>query len=450
MKQILILGAGKSSPYLIDYLLSLASKENWFISVCDINLGLAENRVNNHPNGKALYLDASEAKRRVDLIKCSDVVVDLLTPKFQPFLAAECLDLGKHMVSASYQDIKTGALHSAAKDSGILLLTEIGLDPGIDHIMITELIEKIRADGGEISGFYSYGGGLPAPENISNPLRYVITWNPRNVVMAGRYGAQYLRNGKINILPHGRVFKQTWNVEVEGVGTLEAYPNRDSLKYIDLFKLGNLRDMVRATLRYPGWCETWSQIVRIGMTNERINIPDLSKFTYKEVVEMFMPLSLDELDFKTALSQFLDISANGKAMQHLEWLGIFSDELVKCRGNTASEMLIDLLEEKLVLNPNHKDMVVLKHEMDVFYPEQPDRKEKVSSTMIEKGIPGKHTAMAKTVGLPIAIAVELILSGELEERGSLTPIDPMISQLLLRELKRERVEFCYGNIERAN
>ncbi len=428
-----------SSPYLIHFLLEQARKENWRVTVADLDEGMARRRVGDHPNGETLAFDVNDAAQRRELIQGADVVVSLLAPQFQLMIAEDCLACGSHMVSASYASRELKALYDVAREKGLLLLAECGLDPGIDHMSSMEMIESIRADKGKVISFWSYGSGVPAPESISNPLKYAITWNPRNVVMAGEKGAQYLEHGHVKIVPRQRIFEQTWHVDVEGLGEMEAYSNRDSLSYPEVLGLKDVRTMVRATLRYPGFAGTWRQIVSLGLSDETIHIPDLQQRSYAEVVEMFLPLNLPGRNLPTRLSRLLNISPTGHIMQNLKWLGLFSEDKVSCKGDTAAAMLIDLLQKKLVLHEDECDMVVLQHEMEVEYEDK--RRELRVSTMVHKGEAGGFTAMSRTVGLPAALAVCMILKEEILERGVLIPIHPGIYKPILEALASEGITF---------
>jgi saccharopine dehydrogenase-like NADP-dependent oxidoreductase len=439
MKQILVLGAGKSAPYLIHYLLAASEEHDWVVTVGDIDLEAARGAIANHSRGRAVQFDINDHEQLRGLVKEADVVVHMLAPVFQSVIAAECLALNTHMVSASYRSKEVLGMSDAAAEKGVLLLTETGLDPGIDHMGAMAVIQSIKAGGGRIKAFRSYGSGIPAPDSRSNPLNYVITWNPWNVAMAGKLGAIYLERGNIKIVPGSRIFGYTWPVEVDGIGMLEAYPNRDSLGYIDLFDLKHADTMIRGTLRYPGWGETWQQIVDLGLPTQDMEIPDLQDRTYREVVEMLLPLN-PEAGATTVrrLARLLNISPTGSIMENLEWLGLLSDEKVTSPGKTPADMLTGLLEKRLPLRPEARDMVILLHELEVEYD---DRREHVTSTMIRYGEPSGFTAMAQTVGMPAAIAVKLLLTDKLQIRGSHIPVNPSIYQPILEELAEEGIAF---------
>ena len=441
MKQVLVLGAGQSSPYLIHYLLQHAEEDDSFITVGDLDVTLAQKRVRNHPRGEAVYFDVNDSSLRSSLIQRAEVVVNMLAPSFLDLVAWDCVNQGRHMISASYRSRRVRDLGRDAQRKDVLLLCEMGLDPGIDHMSAMSLIQKLKGEGGRITACCSYGSGIPYHDQEHNPLRYVITWNPRNVVMAGEAGAQYMEDGRIKIVPYHHVFDHTWPVQVEGVGTLEAYPNRDSLSYMRSFGLEYVQTMIRGTLRYPGWSETWSAIVRLGLPNENVTIPDLAQRSSRQVVEMFLPLNIEAADsmIEERLARFLRISPTGTIMENLRWLGLFSDQPTGCAGDTAAAMLVDMLRAKLSLPEGDRDMVVLKHQVDVEY----DTKdaERVVSTMVVPGEPGGFTAMSKTVGMPAALGVQMILRGELNLRGSHIPTHPSIYKPVLAALAEAGMAF---------
>jgi saccharopine dehydrogenase-like NADP-dependent oxidoreductase len=441
MRNILVLGAGQSAPYMINYLLENAVEYDWFITVGDRDVNLAKSAVKRHPRGDVISFDVNDAEMRLTQIEKADVVINFLPPVFQYLLALGCISRGKHMITASYQDERMRDLDNDAHRKGILILNEMGLDPGIDHMSAMSIIQDVKKRNGKITSFKSYGSGLPAPESAINPMKYAITWNPRNVVMAGEVGAQYLYKGQIKILPHQEVFQRTWVVELEGVGRMEAYPNRDSLKYQSLFELQDVHTMIRGTLRYTGWSETWSQIVRLGLPNETMHIPNICQFSYRQLVEMFLPLHVSSANLEHRVANFLNISPTGKIMENLSWLGLFSDELIQCQGDTAAAVLEDILRKKLQLPENGRDMVAIAHELEAEFAGNGNQIQKINSTFVEYGEPGGFTAISKTVGLPAALAAKLILTGELPISGCHIPTHPAVYTKVLPELKENGMIF---------
>jgi saccharopine dehydrogenase-like NADP-dependent oxidoreductase len=435
MKKILVLGAGQSTPYLIQYLLDHAEEHDWFVTVGDANIDMARRRLQGHSRSAAVLFDATDSEMRHAQIGGADIVVNMLPAAYQMTIALDCVAYRTHMVSASYEDVRVRDLDLDANRHGVLILNECGLDPGIDHMSSMDVIARIRAAGGRVTAFRSYGAGLPAPEFDSNPLRYAITWNPRNVVMSGEGGATYLVDGKTKIVPFHEVFQRSWPVEVEGLGTMEAYPNRDSLYYRKLFGLLDTATMVRATLRYPGWCETWLQIVRLGVPNENMRFPTMSDMTYRDLLEMFLPVHGGNGKLETRIAQFLGVSPTGTIIQNLDWLGLFADTPVPAGAHSVAEAMTRLLVEKLQLGPGDRDMVTIVHDIEAEFPEDGNRRERVTSTMVKYGEVGGHTAMSKTVGLPAGIATRLVITGSLPITGCQIPTHPTVYTPVLKELE---------------
>jgi saccharopine dehydrogenase (NADP+, L-glutamate forming) len=441
MKRILVLGAGSSSPYLISYLLENAQSHDWFVTVGDREVELARQRIGGHPRGHALEFDVNDSELLSAQICQADLVINMLAPKFQPLVAWDCVHHSRPMVSASYRDRQIRDLAGDALRKGLLILTEMGLDPGIDHMSAMSLIDRIQNQGGVITSFESYGGGLPAPETIDNPFAYVITWNPRNVAMAGEKGAQFMENGKMRIVPFHQLFQHSWTVEVDGIGAMEAYPNRDSMSYRDIYGLEDVQTMIRGTIRYSGFCEAWSQIVRLGLPNETLRIPNLKLLTYAQLVEMFLPTQVAGESLESRVANFLQINPTGRIIQILKWLGLFSDEVTGVEGDTPAAALIELLNRKLQLTGQGRDMVILQHKFEVKYPDEGRRREQITTTLIDYGEAGGFTAMARTVGMPVGIAAKLILTGELPLTGCHIPTHPTVYLPVLRELERNGIVF---------
>jgi saccharopine dehydrogenase-like NADP-dependent oxidoreductase len=439
MKNVLVLGSGQSTSFLVAQLLEDAVAEDFFVTVGDVDIESARAAVGDHPRGTSLQLDINDAGLRAAEIERSTIVVNMLPAAFQHLVAWDCVNHGRDMMSVSYRDQTTRDLDLDAKRQGILLLSEMGLDPGIDHMSAMAMIRKVEADNGQIVAFRSYGSGIPAPGQPHNPLRYVMTWDTRNVVMAGEAGAQYMDEHRIKIVPYHHVFAHTWPCEVEGIGTLEAYANRDSLSYMQSFGLEHVRTMVRGTLRYPGWSETWGPIVELGLPNETMRISNLAERTYAEVTEMFLPLDLRGISLEQRVAHFLRINPTGSIMTNLRWLGLFSTETIGCEGDTACDMMMHLLRQKLPLTAEMRDLVLLVHELDVEYSDRPN--ERITSTLAVEGEPGGFSAMSRTVGLPVAIATVLKLRGDLALTGSLIPTHPAIYKPILAEIEAAGLSF---------
>ena len=430
MPRVLVLGAGQSAPFLISRLLEQGLARGFEVVVADLNLERVQERIAGHPNGRAIGLDAADDRALAARIRDADVVVSLLTPRFQAAVAGHCVEFGRHMVSASYRSEDVFALDAAARARGVTVLCELGLDPGLDHLSAMKMLDGLRARGGKVVRFASYGSGVPAPESTDNPLYYVITWNPRNVVMAAEGGAQFIEAGSLRLIPYPEVFARTWRVEVRDLGTMEAYANRDSLAYRERYGLQEAHTFLRGTLRHPGFCEAWHAIARLGLPNEHLSIPGLPQRSWAEVVEMFLP-AVGDSELRRRVADHLHIHRTGHAMNAMEWLGFFSDRKIEGDARTPAQALANLLQEKLRLRADQRDLVILQHEVEAVFPD--GNREMITSTLVEYGQPGKMTAMARTVGLPAALGAEMLLAGEPLPRGVVIPTDSTIySPLLLR------------------
>ncbi len=440
MKQILVLGAGHSAPFLIQYLLARAQDLGFELTVADLDGAAARRRVADHPRGRALAFDLSNGEACHQLFSQADIVVSLLPPQLQPIVAGHAIAHRCHMVSASYRSSKMRQLDAAAVEAGSTILCELGLDPGIDVMSAQAIIDQVHAEGGQVDSFYSYGGGLPEPSFDGNPLRYVVTWNPRNVAMAGESGACYLEHGEVRLIPPHRVFDAKWSVEVPGLGSMDAYGNRDAMSYRQVHGLDGIRSLVRGTLRYPGYCHLWHQLVRLGLPNERLEVPDLGAATWAEFLAMHLPPGAGPLRRRTAT--FLGLAEDDPALQAMDWLGLFSDQSIDISGQRPSDALTALLQRRLPLGPQHRDMVVLHHAMEITYPKAGRRR--LLSTFIHYGEAGGNTAMAQTVGLPAALGVELLLADAQSSTlpaGVHVPVSPDIYRPILCGLGDHGMEF---------
>lgn len=440
VRHVLVLGAGQSAPYLIQRLLEDAEAHDWFVTVADRDETEARRRVGGHPRGAAMAFDATDISLLTTQVRRADVVVNFLSPVFQHSVARTCVELSTPMISASYRDQRLRELDTEARRKGTLLISEVGLDPGIDHMSAMAMIEREKARGGRMLKFASYGSGVPSLEDgAPNPLGYAVTWNPRNVVMAGEGGAQYLVDGKVKIVPYHEVFRRTWRFHVPGVGPMEAYPNRDSLSYRSLYGLEEVETMLRATLRHPGWCEVWHQIVRLGLPNEQLRIPDLSARPWAELLEMFIPRDVTGLHLEQRVATYLGVSPTGTILQKMRWLGLFDAETpCGAPGQTAADALMHLLKDKLRLPPGRTDQVIVAHELVT---ERDGQRERILSVMTERGEPDGVTAMAKTVGLPAAAATKLVLTGALPISGAYIPTEPALYRPLRTELEAAGLTF---------
>ncbi len=438
MKNLLIIGAGRSATALINYILEQARQHDFFITVADADISLAQQKIGGHPKGRAIWLDASKPNDRRDVISRHDVVVSLLPPQMHLEVAQDCISLGKHMVTASYVSKQVFRLGDEARQRALVFMNELGLDPGIDHMSAMQRIHKIRAEGGKITAFYSYTGGLVAPESDDNPWHYKFSWNPRNVVLAGQGTAQFLEDSKLKYIPYRRLFRQYRLIDIPGMGKWEVYANRDSLLYREAYGLRDIRTLFRGTIRHQGFCDAWNALVRIGLTDATFPIVDSDQLTYHDLMEAFLGISQHTGSVKDRIAKLIEVDPEGEVMQKLEWLGLFSKRRIKVNNATPSLILENLLLEKWSLQPNDKDMVIMQH---VFEYEQSRRKRKLTSTLVIKGQNSADTAMSKLVGLPLGIFVKLLMLGKISTTGVSIPTMPEVYEPIMKELEGYGVKF---------
>ena len=437
IKKILILGAGRSSSVLITYLLNLSGANNWFVTVGDFSEKLAQDSIGEAQNAKAIFFDVQDQDQRELEIINTDIVISMLPPSMHILVAKDCLKFKKNLVTASYVSDEIMRLDSQAKKSGVLLLNEIGLDPGIDHMSAMKIIDDIQQQGGKLKSFKSFCGGLIHPDYDNNPWQYKFTWNPRNVVLAGQGVSQYIMNGECKSITYKRLFEETESMTVLDAGEFEGYANRDSLKYIDPYGLGDIDTIFRGTLRRKGFCKSWNMFVQLGMTDDTYIIKDASEMTCREFTNLFVPHN-DKRSVEEKVCSYLNISIDSDEFNKLEWLGLFSDERYEVKNATPATILQKILENKWTLNLEDRDMVVMQHQ---FTYQVGDKSKKLISSLIVYGDNQRETAMAKTVGLPVAIATKLILSGDISGSGVQIPTSKGIYERVLNELSANGINF---------
>jgi len=438
MQNLLIIGAGRSATALINYILEQAKQYSFFVTVGDADLDSAQRKIGNHPNGRAIWLDASKPNDRRDVISRHDVVVSLLPPQMHLEVAQDCIVLGKHMVTASYVSKQVFRLGDEARQRALVFMNEIGLDPGIDHMSAMQRIHQIKAKGGKITAFYSYTGGLVAPESDDNPWHYKFSWNPRNVVLAGQGTAQFLEEGKLKYIPYRRLFRQYRLVNIPNMGQWEVYANRDSLLYRDAYGLQDIKTLFRGTIRHLGFCDAWNALVRIGLTDATFPIVHSNELTYHDLMEAFLGISQHTGSVKDRIAKMLETEPDSEVMQKLEWLGLFSKRRIKLINATPSLILENLLLEKWALQPDEHDMVIMQH---VFEYEIQRKKRKLTSTLVMKGENSQETAMSKLVGLPLGIFVKLLMLGKISTTGVSIPTMPEVYEPVMKELETYGVKF---------
>ncbi|MCB0686870.1 MAG: saccharopine dehydrogenase NADP-binding domain-containing protein [Saprospiraceae bacterium] len=433
MKSILILGAGRSATTLIDYLIAHSKVFDWHVRVADIDLELAKRKIRDSKSATAIALNINNERQRQDLIAQSDVVVSMLPPHMHLIIAQDCLRFGCHLLTASYLSKEMEELHQMAKSRNLLFLNEMGLDPGIDHMSAMAIKARILEMGGQISSFQSYTGGLIDRASDSNPWHYKISWNPRNVVLAGRDTASFREEGKVKFLSYHQLFEQFTVIEILGGEKFEMYPNRDSLKYLDTYGLQDAETLIRGTLRHMGFCKGWSVLVKLGLTDPYLTIKPGTFGTYAELLSAFLPKTEENMSEHTRICLGIN---DPVVCNQLEWL--FDNTPLPPQEATAADLLQMLLVEKWNLHPDDLDLVVMHHEFEYSVGPASFR---LRSTLRQKGRSSIDTAMTKLVGLPLAIATKLLLNNVLTVRGVQIPVLPAIFQPVLDELELEGVKF---------
>lgn len=437
MKKILLLGAGLSSTNLIEYLLNNSEQYKWEIIIGDISIDLARAKVNNHPRAKAIFFNVDDNELLVREIKAVDIVISMLPARFHFLVARECVRYGVNMVTASYVSKEIAQLDAAAKEKNVLLLNEIGVDPGIDHMSAMHVINRLREEGDQIIAFESSTGGLVAPTFDNNPWRYKFTWNPRNVVLAGQGGARFLHNGKFKYIPYHKLFQRYEIIDIPELGQFEVYPNRDSLKYRETYQLHDLLTMFRGTIRRPGYCDAWNVLVQLGATDDSYIMEDTENMSYRDFTNSFLAYNMvDPVEQKVA--NYLGLDQNSAMMERLKWLGLFDETKIGIPDLSPAQVLQHILEKKWKLDKGDKDMIIMQHQFDYI---RLGTHRKMYSTLVIIGDDPLHTAMSKAVGLPVAMATKLILENKIKLTGVQIPVMQEIFNPILEELKDYGIKF---------
>ena len=427
MKKALILGAGMVAKPMIDYLLDDGGIE---VIMASRTVSKAEKILAKRKNGRAVPLLADDDKKLEDLISNVDIAVSLLPYTYHVKVAKICLSHGIPLVTTSYVNPQMQELDKEASAKGILILNEIGLDPGIDHMSAMRIINEVRSRGGFIEEFRSYCGGLPASEANDNPWGYKFSWSPRGVLMAGRNDAKYLKKSELIEIPGGELFKNHWPIKIDQID-LETYPNRNSLPYKKLYGIDKAKTVYRGTLRYPGWCGTMQVVSELGLLTET-EMRGLKKETYINIFRRILKIGQD-IDPRNHIASLYNIKPDDEIIRKLAWLDIFSDRKFKEESTTPLDFLSMLTLRKMKYQPGEMDMIILYHD---FLAKFPDHLEKINSTLIDYGIPNGDSSMSRTVSLPAAIAVKLILDGRITETGVRIPVKEEIYQPVLVELEK--------------
>ncbi len=437
MTNILIIGAGRSAGALIEYCLDQSKSMGWRVTVADSNLNQAKKAVANHERGVPAWLDVAKVNDRRDLISRSDIVVSLLPAHLHLEVAHDCIRLRKHLITASYVSKELYRLGDEARDKELVFMGEMGLDPGLDHMSAMKSINELREQGATIESFHSYTGGLITPQSSNNPWNYKITWNPRNVVLAGQGTAHFLENGKLRCIPYHRLFASTSEVEIPGLGTLEMYPNRDSLLYREIYGLDDIPTLLRGTLRYPGYCAAWDALVKIGLTDANFPILASHQMSYHELMDSYAPPEPVGGSVKERIAALIGQTPNSPIMRKLDWLGLFRKTRIKISQATPALILQHLVEKRFAFQPEDRDLVVMQHEF--VYTLKGERRKRTSTLLLEGN--EKHTAMAITVGLPMGIFLKLMAQNKISSRGVTIPVVPEVYEPVLEELKPYGIVF---------
>lgn len=439
MRNILIIGAGRSASSLIKYLLDKSTDENLNIIVADVNLDSAKSKINNHQNATALALDIFKEDERKSAIEKADIVVSMLPARMHLEVAKDCLHFGKNMVTASYVSKEMQELDGAVKEKGLTFLNEIGVDPGVDHMSAMQIIDRISDNGAKILLFESFTGGLVAPESDDNLWNYKFTWNPRNVVVSGQGGAaKFIQEGKYKYIPYQKLFRRTEFLNIDGYGKFEAYANRDSLKYRSVYGLDEIPTLYRGTIRRVGFSRAWNIFVQLGMTDDSYTMEDSENMSYREFINSFLAYHpTDSVELK--LRHYLKIDQDDIVWAKLLELNLFDKtKLVGLKDATPAQILQKILMDSWTLKENDKDMIVMHHKFGYEYKRE---KRQIESQMVVLGDDQTYTAMAKTVGLPVAIATLKILNGDIKTKGVIIPINKDVYEPILKELENHGVIF---------
>ena len=439
MKKILFIGAGRSASSAVKYLLEHAEANDWVLRLGDMDLTLAIERIGNHSRGEAFGFDVLNPEEREREIKNCDIVISMVPARFHVEVVKDCIRFGKNVLTPSYVSKEMKELDGAAKEAGIIIMNEIGLDPGIDHMSAKKILDEIEAEGGEIFQFESFTGGLLAPESENNPWKYKFTWNPRNVVLAGQGGAaKFIHNKQYKYIPYTKLFRRTEFIDIDGYGRFEGYANRDSLKYRSIYGLENIDTIYRGTLRRVGFCRAWDVFVQLGCTDDSYVIEGSEHMTKREYINSFLRYNRhDSVELK--LRHYLKIDEDDTLWEKLEWLGLFDSEPVNLgKDGTPAQMLQKILKDKWSLSDEDKDMIVMWHKFGYYLN---GKKFGIESSMVHIGKDQVYTAMSDTVGYPVAICAEMILNGTIQSKGVQLPTHAEIYNPVLDKLSEYGIKF---------
>ena len=425
MAKALLLGAGLVARPLVRYLLDKGIE----LTIASRTKSKADRLLDGHPRGTSQAWTVDDLAGLEKLVAAHDVAISLLPATMHVVVADNCVKHRKHMVTTSYVSPEMKALDKQARDADVLLINELGVDPGIDHMSAMKNIHTVQGAGGKIASFRSYCGGLPSPDDNNNPWGYKFSWSPMAVLRAGTNSGRYLKNGVEVEIPPEKLFWDTHAVDIDGVGRLESYPNRDSMGYIELYGLRGIRTMFRGTLRYPGWSETLRRLGELGLLN--LTPRDLSGFSSWAALMANLVGATTTKNLRQRVAAHLWIPADAPTLDKLAWLGVLDEGRAVGEADSVTEALSAIMQEKMPYADGEKDMIAMHHD---FVAEYPDRAEHITSTLVDFGIPRGDSSMARTVSLPAAIATRMVLDGTITARGVHIPVMPGIYNPILDEL----------------
>ena len=424
MKSVLILGAGMVVKPIAHYLL----ENNFKVTLASRTKEKAEKVLNGHKNGVTMSWTVDDTEVLDTMVKTHDIVVSLLPYTYHVQVAKRCIVYKTNMLTTSYVSDEMKALNEQAKEAGIIILNEIGVDPGYDHMTAMEIIDRVHDEGGKIDEFYSLCGALCAPEASNNPFRYKFSWSPKGVVMASNNDAQFLKNGKTINLDTSDLFKNPLIIDFPDVEKMHVYPNRDSLPYIDIYGIPEVKTMYRGTFRYENWCEALDLLKALNLTDYKEL--DLKGKTFAQVTAEIN--GFETIDLKETIKTKYNIDDNHAGLKAIEWLGVLDDKIVHLEKGSAFDITSDLMIEKMMMDKSERDMVIMQHIFTITNVN--GEKETITSRMLDYG-DSKYTSIARTVALPAAIGVKMILNGKINETGVHIPIKKTIYSPILKELK---------------
>ncbi len=437
MRNVLLVGAGKSASALIRYLLDHAGSGEWTLTVGDLDEAAAARILKGHERGKAEFFDVHNADLRNEAVRRADLVISMLPAHFHLPLLKDCIRHRVNFLSASYVSDEIRDLKQDIDHAGILVLKECGLDPGLDHMSAMAKLDELRQAGAHIREFETFTGGLVAPGYENNPWQYKFTWNPRNVVLAGQGVVKFKHNGRYKYIPYHRLFQRYETLQVPGFGSFEGYPNRDSLKYRDAYGLQEVDTLYRGTLRRPGFCKAWDVFVQLGMTDDSYEMEGVEGMTWRDFINAFLWWD-NQRSVELKLAAYLKFDYQNEILDKIAWLGLFEEESIGLKRGTPAQILQKRLEERWQLEEEDRDMIVMLHK---YVYDLNGKRERVQASMVVLGEGQHETAMAKTVGLPLGIAARLVLEKRLDLKGTVIPTIPQLYKPILEELTRCGVLF---------